>query len=164
MSLTKTIQLAVGKMQVLKHHPIVCENISHLLNHEIDVMSFSKGDMMYEFEVKVTRGDFLADSKKRKWDEMYNSIEQYNPNYFSYVCPVGLINVDELKEGMGLYYYGEESAELWEAKKPKRIHKLKHERMKILEKVSRVNSERQFLGCCRLTYNNNLIKERNANR
>jgi len=162
---TKKIQIAIGKMQVLKHHPIVCENLSHLLNHEMDVMSMSKSGLLYEFEIKVSKSDFKADVKKRKFkffkDE--TKIDEYIPNYFSYVCPVGMIDIDEMEDYMGLYYYGKESGEIWEAKKPKRIHKHLHDKGKILEKVARVNSERQFLGCCRLTYNNNLIKERNKN-
>lgn len=63
---TKEIQKAIAKMQVLKFHPIVCENIIPLYKWEMDVMSISKSSMMYEFEVKVSRGDFKADFKKEK--------------------------------------------------------------------------------------------------
>lgn len=64
--LTNNIQKAVGKMQVLKNHGIVVENINTFWNGEMDVMSVSKSEMIYEFEVKISRSDFKADLKKRK--------------------------------------------------------------------------------------------------
>lgn len=63
----------------------------------------------------------------------------------------------------GLYYYSEN--EIIEVKKPKRIHKEKVADInRIKDKVLRLMSERLFLGCARLTYQNNAIKERNKNR
>ena len=157
--MTKKIQIAIGKIQVLKFHNPVIENISHLLAHEMDLMSISKSGMMCEFEVKISRSDFKADSKKRKWYWFEEPHVNYCPNYFSYVCPKDLIKIDEVQDYAGLYYYEED--EIIEIKKPKRLHKEIYDRNRIIEKVNRLNSERQFLGCARLTYENNLIKENN---
>lgn len=60
---TKEIQQAICKHQVLKYHPIVCENISPNM-YEHDVLSVSKSGYTYEFEVKISRQDFLKDAKK----------------------------------------------------------------------------------------------------
>lgn len=150
--ITKQIQLAVGKMQVLKFHSPVCENVKYLINDfELDVMSISKSGMLYEFEVKVSRSDFLADKKKRK-HQFYSMFPNKQPNYFSYACPKDLINLNEIGSNCGLYYF--EDGEITEIRPPKRIHKLTLDRDKVLEKVCRITSERNFLNGCRMTYNN----------
>lgn len=149
---TKQIQLAVGKMQVLKFHSPVCENVKYLINDfELDVMSISKSGMLYEFEVKISRSDFLADKKKRK-HEFYKNYPNYQPNYFSYACPKDLITLNEIGSNCGLYYF--EDGEITEIRPPKRIHKSVHDKNKVLEKVCRITSERKFLDGCRMTYNN----------
>jgi hypothetical protein len=163
---TKKIQLLIGKMQVLKFHSPVCENLKYLLDFnswKMDVVSLSKAGMLYEFEVKISRSDFKVDAKKRKHQfyksDEFSIVEKWTPNYFSYACPKDLITVDEIPDYAGLYYCKDE--EVKEIRKPKRLHKLMHDRIKILEKVCRVNQERQFLGSCLLTYNNRLIREKN---
>jgi hypothetical protein len=149
---TKQIQLAVGKMQVLKFHSPVCENVKYLINDfELDVMSVSKSGMLYEFEVKVSRSDFLADKKKRK-HEFYKTYPNHQPNYFSYACPKDLITLNEIGSNCGLYYF--DNGEITEVRPPKRIHKSIHDRNKVLEKICRITSERKFLNGCRMTYNN----------
>lgn len=149
---TKQIQLAIGKMQTLKFHSPVCENVKYLINDfELDVMSISKSGMLYEFEVKVSRSDFLADKKKRK-HEFYKIYPNRQPNYFSYACPKHLINLNEIGSNCGLYYF--DNGEITEIRPPKRIHKSVYDRNKILEKICRITSERKFLNGCRMTYNN----------
>lgn len=151
--MTKQIQKAIGKMQALKFHNPVAENIKYLVNDfELDVISLSKSGMLYEFEVKISRGDFLRDSKKKRKLEFYKMYPERCPNYFSYACPAGLIKVSEVASGTGLYYVDEDDVQ--EIQAPKRIHKNLHDKNKIFEKVCRVISERQFLGSCRMTYNN----------
>jgi len=149
---TKEIQKAIGRMQVLKFHSPVCENVKYLINDfELDVMSVSKSGMLYEFEVKISRSDFLADKKKRK-HEFYKIFPEYQPNYFSYACTKDLIKLNEISSSVGLYYVDENG--VTEIQAPKRIHKKLHDRTKILEKICRITSERLFLGGCRMTYNN----------
>ncbi len=164
MSLTNEIQAAVGKMQVLKYHSPVVENIMPLdISCEMDVMSISKSGMIYEFEVKISRSDFKAELNKRKWEHYNDPQPNTCPNYFSYVCPTGLILAYEITDVSGLYYY-RDSGELIEVKKPKVIHKGKSNLKRIIEKCCRLMSERHFLGCARLTYENNLVKEFNKKR
>lgn len=152
MSETKRIQKLIGKMQVLKFHSPVAENIKYMISDfELDVISVSKSGMLYEFEVKISRGDFKADKKKRKHD-IYKAYLDRSPNYFSYVCPKDLIKLSEIGSGVGLYYVDGE--DIIEVQTPKRRHKIIHDRIKILEKICRVTSERHFLGGCRLSFEN----------
>lgn len=158
---TKHIQKIVGKMQTLKFHSPVCENVKYLINDfEMDVISLSKSGMLYEFEVKISRSDFLADSKKRKHD-YYIKYPERQPNYFSYVCPIDLIKLNEIGSKVGLYYV--DGNEITEIQPPKIIHKNLHNKVKILEKVCRITSERNFLDGCRMTYNNRLINIKKQN-
>lgn len=155
--MTNEIQKAVCKQEVLKFN-LVCENVSYLFHMgEHDVLSLYKSGYIAEFEVKISRSDFLADAKKKKFKYYGNS--ENTPNYLSYVCPKGLIKPQEVPEFAGLIYY--ENDQLTVIKKPKMMHKKKHLTEKILSKFMRVSSERLYLGSARMTYENNLIKERN---
>jgi hypothetical protein len=163
---TKEIQQLVGKMQVLKFHSPVCENVSNWIsNWEFDVLSVSKSDMVYEFEIKISRADFKADIKKKCRYYNDNGItltkhEYYadprnhisTPNYYSYVCPDGLIKLAEVPLAAGLYYVVD--GELVEKRRPKRLHKHIHDRTKLVEKICRLTSERLFLGGARMTFEN----------
>ena len=69
-----------------------------------------------EFEIKISRSDFLVDSKKKK-----HSAHESGANYFYYVCPKGMINPSEIEKKYGLIY-------IWETgfvevvKKPRRLN------------------------------------------
>lgn len=159
---TKEIQKLIGIRQVMKSHNPVCENVKYLFSDfELDVLSMSKSGMLYEYEVKISHSDFKADAKKRK-HEYYRNHPNNSPNYFSYVCPKDLISKNEIGESVGLYYV--ENGELVEIQKPKILHKQLMDKVNIMEKICRVMAERTFLGCCRLTFENNKIRERNLER
>lgn len=165
--MTKDIQFAIGKYLSEKGHEHICENFGHTV-FEMDVASLSKSDMLHEFEVKISRSDFLVDKNKRKKYglskfELYDKPLGYEdrcPNYFYYVCPYGLISKDEIPLFAGLFYYSD--TELTLIKSPKRIHKQPSKRIEILNKMFRMVSQRKYLGGTMLTYKNNLIKERNS--
>ena len=159
---TKDIQSLICKNETIKGN-LPCENVNYLLGgSEQDVLSILKSGYISEFEVKVSRSDFKADAKKRKWFFFENRIERSIPNYFYYVCPEGLINTDEIQDYAGLIYVNEDSIEV--IKKAKILHRFKHNIVKFLTKFCRVKSERKYLGSCLLTYQNNLIKQRNERR
>lgn len=160
--MTKDIQIELCKNQVLKGH-LVCENIRPLFNWEFDVCSVSKYEMVYEFEVKISRSDFKADSKKNKHSHYSNfgTHTKLTPNYFSYVCPDGLISITEIPSYSGLYYFSD--GILTEIKAPRRLHGVKHDINRILNKMLRMKCERQYLGMCRLTYENKKVTDYNNN-
>lgn len=159
--MTKEIINAIGKRQVLRNHPIVAPNISCVLNWEADILSAS-GGAVWEFEVKISRQDFLKDKQKKKWKQLEWIGPEKKPNYFSYACPDGLIKIEEIPDFAGLYYY--KDGEIREIKPPVRIHEGKVDMKMIAEKVARVYSQRNFLGCTLLTHENAEIKKRNDAR
>lgn len=71
-----------------------------------DVIGFSSG-MSVLLEVKVSRGDFLADRNKKLRKDP--STEVGDIRY--YVCPKGMIEPDELPHKWGLLYYDNETNE-----------------------------------------------------
>ena len=61
------------------------------------------------YEIKVSRGDFLRDSKFYRYEEICNSL------YL--VCPKGMIDRTELPESVGLMYYDPDKKTLTTRKK-----------------------------------------------
>lgn len=150
---TSEIQRLICQSETLKFN-LPCENVKYLFSDwEIDVLSLNKSDYLTEFEVKVSRSDFKADSKKRKWQFYENKIETMISNYFYYACPNGLIAENEIPIFAGLVYVRNDGIDL--IKKAPLLYKTKHDRNKVLTKFCRIMSERNYLGCCRLTFENN---------
>lgn len=75
---------------------------THLNRYEADIFEVSKSGYLYEYEVKVSHSDFLAEKKKiGKWDKV---ISGERTNYFYYLCPEGVISPEEVPEYAGLIY------------------------------------------------------------
>ncbi len=170
--MTVEIQLAIAKMLVLKMHSPVMENIQPFFHYEYDVLSFSKSKKLYEFEVKISRSDFLRPKEKEK-QRVYGlpinvdgcamglSRYEYVPNYFSYCCPSALIQLSELPPYAGLYYF--ENNEVTEVRAPRQLHKYdKYLNERLSKKLFRYYSERTYFGGCRMTYDNRQINKRRA--
>ena len=69
---------------------------------ESDVLGVTPDNRLVEFEIKISKSDFHADFKKEyKHQQLYLS---QGPSRFSFICPDGLIKVDELPDFAGLYY------------------------------------------------------------
>jgi hypothetical protein len=156
---TKEIQRLICVSEVLKFN-IPCENVSPLIwSHEADVLSINKNDYLTEFEVKVSRSDFLVDKKKLKW-RFYNlAINHKIANRFFYVCPEGLISESEVPENAGLIYANRET--LTVIKPAPLIHKIKCDRLRMLNKFCTMMSQRACLGKCMMTYKNDQLKNHN---
>lgn len=162
------IQVIIGKDRVLAGHSIVCSNINHLFKGQQDVLSVTKSGLAIEYEIKISRADFKRDKAKNKEftfdaNTIANADSFYLSkivNQFYYVVPDGLIGIHELPEYAGLFYVTSRGSLILEKKAPL-IHKHKHDLLAIYKKISTVYQERHFLGCCRLTYENRTIKERN---
>lgn len=158
--LTAIIQKKIAEVEVLKFN-LPCENVLYVFptNFEMDVLSLNKQGYLTEFEVKVSKSDFKADKKKKFKSHWYESgNETMCPNRFYYVCPEGLISIEELPTYAGLIYYSEQG--LTTIRKAPMLHKKQKERKGVLEKFCRLLSERMYLGSARLTYNNRKNKER----
>ena len=160
--MTKEIIAAIGKRQVLRNHTPVVANVTTIFDWECDVLSVGKGGSTYEFEVKISRSDFLRDKKKRKWNCQRRMLPQNTPNYMIYVCPDGLIQLNEIPDFSGLYYF--KDGELIEVRSPVQRHKIKKDINEIQMKVARMYSQREFLGRTLISHLNKEIRERNAKR
>lgn len=166
MSLTKEIQSIICKAEIQKGN-LVAENVNYLFAGELDVCSVSKAGYVHEFEVKVSRADFKADAKKRKWhyyDYAHEASKQAwfikAPNYFTYVCPEGMIKPEELKPWQGLIYLLPDNS-IQVVKKSTIIHKVKFDLPKLLTKMLTVNNWHHYYGAQKLTILNREIQARN---
>jgi len=87
---------------------------------EADLFCVSRAGHFHEFEIKISRSDYLADFKKARRFQFQGPMKKkhvvlaemqkqktplyYGPRCFSFVCPEGLISVDELPAYAGLRY------------------------------------------------------------
>jgi len=90
---------------------------------EADVLKVTKAGYFYEYEIKVTHRDFIADMKKVAKHSHLNMRLKLMPNRFCYVCPPGLINKDEVPEYAGLIWIS--GSGVTEQKKIPLLHKTK---------------------------------------
>lgn len=90
---------------------------------ECDLMELRKSGFWVEYEVKLSRADFMADRRKieRKFDYNFGEYRERNkhicldsgmpcgPNYFWFVVPHGMIRLDDVPRWAGLQWATEES-------------------------------------------------------
>ena len=88
-------------------------NCYTLLENECDMFGLRKSGLTDEFEIKISRQDFLVDFKKQvrfKGDKKYSDwilkSEAYEKglmptNHFWYVAPQGLLKLDEIPKHAG---------------------------------------------------------------
>ncbi len=161
--MTSKIQETVCKHLAMKGYEAICENFCY--NWEMDVAALSKSNMLHEYEVKISRSDFLADKKQKsiKFSHFEIRNERTIPNYFFYVCPEGMISESEIPVWAGLYYFSKAEGEITMIKNAKKLHKstLNHER--ILRKMLRLNVQRKYLGGSMMTYLNRKSAEKYKN-
>lgn len=82
------------------------ENLN-VYDWESDVLKITKSGYAYEFEIKISRGDFKNDFKHKKKKHLLLENKENKakmPNYFYYVVPEGLITEEEVPEYAGLIY------------------------------------------------------------
>lgn len=127
------IQYHLSRRLLNKGYKIVLPNINwSWLIWEADLIGITKANYMYEYEIKITKQNFMKDFTKSKHRIMHRTPKTGNPripNYFSYVAPLnampicipdnaGLIEV--VKSGRsqhGMYFT--------EIRKPHKIHEQK---------------------------------------
>lgn len=77
---------------------------------EMDLLRITKAGYLYEYEIKVSRQDYLKDNDKttrygKKHDSYTSCSSEYTPNRFFYVVPYDLISETEIPKKYGLIYY-----------------------------------------------------------
>jgi hypothetical protein len=137
----QTIQNVLYCHCATKRHELIVPN-SQLFGWESDLVSVTKSGVIFEFEIKISRSDFLADLKKQRakhlvegtrtafWTDRVINVPR--PNFFFYVCPPDLIKAIEVPDYAGLIYADRpaKSFALWNGltttvKPAKRLHKEK---------------------------------------
>ena len=142
-SASKNIEAALAMHLYEKAHSPITTRFKGMGLAECDVISVSPSDYTWEWEIKISRADFKKDFTKAKHENMINekntrtrkgTTEFLTTNYFSFVCPTGLISPEEVPEYAGLLYFNEDMS-FTVAKKPKLLHKTKATD-KLLRKLS----------------------------
>lgn len=98
---------------------------SFIYKWECDYWTMTSGGETREFEIKISRSDYLIDAKKDKHQKLTEGA-----NYFYYVVPEGLIKPEEVAKNYGLIYVSEKSVQV--VKKPKRLHSNEFDKWKLL--------------------------------
>lgn len=75
---------------------------TYLGRYEADIFEITKHGYLSEYEVKISHSDFLAEKKKLGKRDILLSGKRCN--YFIYLCPDGIIPIEEVPEYAGLYY------------------------------------------------------------
>ena len=93
---------------------------------ESDIIAVSKTGYLIEYEVKISRSDFLADRRKGKWKE-YATHYNTAPKSFYYVVPEGIVKKEELPFFAGLIEFRENEGKyiFTTIVKPKTLNRLK---------------------------------------
>lgn len=97
---------------------------SFVYEWECDYWTMTSGGTTREFEIKISRADYLIDAKKSKHKECNGA------NYFYYVCPKELISKNEVDKRYGLIYVTDDRIQI--IRKPIRLHDNKFNRWEIL--------------------------------
>lgn len=76
------------------------------LHWEADFISITSDFKVCEYEIKVSRSDFLVDADKKEKHDTYRrgALIDRIPNRFYYVCPNGLIQPNEVPDYAGLLW------------------------------------------------------------
>lgn len=106
-------------------------------NWESDYLAITRSGIAYECEIKISRQDFLNDSKKHNKHLIISEgrLPVGRPNYFYYAVPEGLINADDVPEHAGLIYVMEYGIRY--IKEAKKVHdgKFDYEQTNLMDKL-----------------------------
>ena len=101
-SKSKNIEAALVMYLYQKSHSPITTRFTGMGLQECDVISVSKSDYIYEYEIKISRQDFKKDFIKEKHNHILNEKFTYVRkgeqlyrvcNYFNYVVPKDLISI-----------------------------------------------------------------------
>ena len=91
----------------VKHHILITPSVKVFRYFwESDLVSVTNSDMVYEYEIKLSRADFLQDFKKYKHGCIIGR-EINIPNYFYYVVDSHILKLKDLPNYAGLMYVKE---------------------------------------------------------
>jgi len=131
------IQLAFYQ-SFYKRYKIIAPNIFVKYN-EMDIIAIRSSGYIDEIEIKLTKSDFKADFNKKignRWNGNTNKHKALKEgsnllicNYFSFLIPKGLVDIDLIPEYCGVYIYNDNGKRkfVYEVRKANIIHKKKQD-------------------------------------
>ena len=87
-----------------KRHQFAIPNLTSLYRWEADLISATRAWFVHEFEIKISKSDFVADSKKI-WKHLQLKTDYKgwrSPNYFWYAINGFTVEVEDVPEYAGL--------------------------------------------------------------
>ena len=132
-SKSRNIESSLCMFLYEKSHSPITTKFTGMGLSECDVISISKSDYIYEYEIKISRTDFKKDFVKEKHsfiiNESFTKVKGGDtfymvPNYFNFVVPSNLVSIEEVPDYAGLIYMND-IGKFEIIKKPKLIHKTK---------------------------------------
>jgi len=109
----------------------------YVYDWESDYLTITRSGIAYECEIKISKQDFLNDSKKHNKHVIIaeGRLPKGRPNYFYYAVPDGLISVEDVPEHAGLVYVTPYSIRI--VKEAKKLHdgKFDYEETKLIDKL-----------------------------
>ena len=167
---SKAIQEILMKSMYPTSKDLFITNFKGCGLEECDLLRVTKSNIIYEYEIKISKKDFLNDFKKLYKHNKLKGIfpEKYNeewylnntgtagrPNYFYYVCPQDLIKESEIPIYSGLIYISDNHMTV--IKKAPKLHSLKVTNI-LIRKIADLLSVRRIFGS---SYMNYTIKQNN---
>jgi hypothetical protein len=109
MKLSDNISTQLISFAKCNRNQIVIPNFYYGKN-ECDMFSITGSDYVVEYEIKISRSDYLADFKKQdrdnlKHETLSKGVGHKCPNRFFYVVPKDLIKLSECPKYAGLIYF-----------------------------------------------------------
>ena len=100
-----TIQNKLYTWCTNKRHPVTIDNCGACTIGKADLLSVTRAHMVHEFEIKCSVADFerefeTKDTKHKRLGRADNRLMSL-PNYFWFVTPVGLLEVDDVPDYAG---------------------------------------------------------------
>lgn len=83
-------------------NPVIIPNIYFFPMWESDMLYVTKSGYLHEFEIKLSLSDFRADGRKEYKHMML--ADGRGPSEFWYVCPPGIIPIEQVPDYAGLAY------------------------------------------------------------
>jgi len=93
-------------------HTHICPNF-YLYPGIADMVSITPSQMLYEYEIKISKSDYRHDFKSKANKHHYFStgaMREWTPNLFYFVVPNELISLDECPKYAGLIYMIDDNA------------------------------------------------------
>lgn len=99
----KSIQQALWYYLIGRGHVLICPNIL-VKQGEVDLLTLTKTDMLWNIEIKISRSDFKADARKRRTWHIENNPDNIGFHKLFYAVPWELVQEHEVPDYAGLLW------------------------------------------------------------